>query len=58
MKTKHWSIKVGNCIYPCEIYWGNIAYFYGEIPNYIKREGNITREDIRKHISKYKNENS
>ena len=56
MKTKHWSIKIGNRIYSCEIYYGNMAYFYGAIPNYIKREGNITKEDIRKYINKYKNE--
>lgn len=57
MKTKYWSIKVGNYIYQCEIH-GNTAYFYGEIPHYTKKEGDITREDIRKYINKYINENN
>lgn len=59
MKTKHWSIKIdGIGIFQCYVS-RNSVYFYGAVHPYTKKEGNITREDVRKYIkNNYKNENS
>lgn len=57
MKTKYWSIKVdGIGIFRCYVSRNDI-YFYGVLPSYTKKDGDITREDVRKYIkSNYKNE--